>query len=152
MCKSIPGTQKHLTMDQRITIEKGLDQGRSLRSIALQLGKDPTTISKEIKKHRSFQEHNHFNDSKNKCALVKDCKKKNICVNSVITAIPIAMTSLLALIIAQSWIKLLLSAMPAARKVDAGWTKPIIGPRPLIGNTAQFCLNPGPVSIFLRKI
>lgn len=68
-----------MTMDQRIMIEKGLDQGRSLRSIALQLGKDPTTISKEIKKHRSFQEHNHFNESKNKCALIKDCKKKNIC-------------------------------------------------------------------------
>ena len=67
MCKSIPGTQKHMTLDQRIMIEKGLDQGSSLRSIALQLGKDPTTISKEIKKHRSIQEHNHFNESKNKC-------------------------------------------------------------------------------------
>lgn len=54
MCKSIPGTQKHMTMDQRIMIEKGLDQGASLRSIALQLGKDPTTISKEIKKRRIF--------------------------------------------------------------------------------------------------
>lgn len=79
MCKFIPGNQKHMTMDQRIIIEKGLDQGSSLRSIALQLGKDPTTISKEIKKHRSIQEHSHFNESKNKCALIKDCKKKNIC-------------------------------------------------------------------------
>ena len=26
MCKSIPGTQKHMTLDQRIMIEKGLDQ------------------------------------------------------------------------------------------------------------------------------
>ena len=79
MCESIPGTQKHMTMDQRIMIEKGLDQGSSFRSIALQLEKDPTTISREIKKHRIFQEHNHFNESKNKCALIKDCKKKNIC-------------------------------------------------------------------------
>ena len=79
MCKSIPGTQKHMTMDQRIIIEKGLDQGSSIRSIALQLGKDPTTISKEIKKHRTIQEHSPFNESKNKCALLKDCKKKNIC-------------------------------------------------------------------------
>ena len=46
-----------MTLDDRISIEKGLDQHLSLRSIALQLGKDPTTISKEIKKHRSFQEH-----------------------------------------------------------------------------------------------
>lgn len=42
-------TQKHMTLDDRISIEKGLDQHLSLRSIALQLGKDPTTISKEIK-------------------------------------------------------------------------------------------------------
>lgn len=72
-------TQKHMTLDDRISIEKGLDQHLSLRSIALQLGKDSTTISKEIKKHRSFQEHNRFNEPANKCALAKDCKKKNIC-------------------------------------------------------------------------
>ena len=68
-----------MTMDDRVVIEKGLDQKRSLRSIAAQLGKDPTTISKEIKKHRSFHEHNHFNEPRNKCALAKDCRKKNIC-------------------------------------------------------------------------
>lgn len=79
MSKQITGNQKHMTMDDRIVIEKGLDQKRSLRSIAAQLGKDPTTISKEIKKHRSFHEHNHFNEPRNKCALAKDCRKKNIC-------------------------------------------------------------------------
>lgn len=79
MPKQITGNQKHMTMDDRIVIEKGLDQKRSLRSIAAQLGKDPTTISKEIKKHRSFHEHNHFNEPRNKCALAKDCRKKNIC-------------------------------------------------------------------------
>lgn len=109
MCKSIPGNQKHMTMDQRIIIEKGLDQGNSLRSIALQLGKDPTTISKEIKKHRTIQEPSRFNESKNKCALIKECKKRisvksmlryaKECVNSAATVIPIAMTSFLAVII-----------------------------------------------------
>ena len=78
MNNSKTATQKHMTLDDRISIEKGLDQHLSLRSIALQLGKNPTTISKEIKKHRSFQEHNHFNEPANKCALAKDCKKKNI--------------------------------------------------------------------------
>lgn len=58
MCKSIPGTKKHLTIERRIIIEKGLDQEDSLRSISLQIGKDPTTRSKEIKKYRSIQEHN----------------------------------------------------------------------------------------------
>lgn len=79
MCKKIPGNQKHMTLDDRIIIEKGLEQRQSLRSIALSLGKDPTTISKEIKKHSTIHEHNHFNEPKNKCALFKDCKKKNIC-------------------------------------------------------------------------
>lgn len=79
MSKQITGNQKHMTMEDRIVIEKGLDQKCSLRCIAIQLGKDPTTISKEIKKHRSFQEHNHFNEPRNKCALAKDCRKKNIC-------------------------------------------------------------------------
>lgn len=79
MCKSIPGNQKHMTMDHRITIEKELDKHMSLRSIALLLGKDPTTIAKEIKKHRTMQEHNHFNEPKNKCAFFKNCKKKDIC-------------------------------------------------------------------------
>lgn len=79
MNKTITSNQKHMTLDDRILIEKGLDQHLSLRSIAMQLEKDPTTISKEIKKHRSFQQHNSFNESKNKCALSKDCKKKNIC-------------------------------------------------------------------------
>ncbi len=68
-----------MTLDDRIAIEKGLEQKCSLRSIAIQLGKDPTTISKEIKKHRFLQEHNHFNEPKNKCALFGSCKKKNIC-------------------------------------------------------------------------
>lgn len=79
MSKTIPGNQKHMTLDDRITIEKGLEQHQSLRSIALALGKDPTTISKEIKKHRTLHEHNHFNEPRNKCTFFKDCKKKNIC-------------------------------------------------------------------------
>jgi len=79
MSKSIPGNQKHMTMDNRVAIEKGLDTKLSLRSIAIQLGKDPTTIAKEIKKHRTFQEHNHYNEPKNKCVHALSCKKKNIC-------------------------------------------------------------------------
>lgn len=79
MSKLIPGNQKHLTPDDRVEIEKGLDAKRSLRSIALQLGKDPTTISKEIKKHRTMRPHNSFNDRPNKCALSRNCTKKNIC-------------------------------------------------------------------------
>lgn len=68
-----------MTLDDRIAIEKGLEQKLSLRSIARSLQKDSTTIAKEIKKHRLLQEHNPFNDPKNKCVLFKDCKKKYVC-------------------------------------------------------------------------
>ena len=40
MNNSKTATQKHMTLDDRISIEKGLDQHLSLRSIALQLGKN----------------------------------------------------------------------------------------------------------------
>ena len=66
MSKSIPGNQKHMTMDDRIVIEKGLDANQSLRSIAQQLGKDPTTIAKEIKKHRTMRKHNDYSIKPNK--------------------------------------------------------------------------------------
>lgn len=79
MSKILSENQKHMNLDCRIIIEKELDKHTSLRQIALQLGKDPTTISKEIKKHRIEQPHNRFNEPSNRCANFKDCKKKNIC-------------------------------------------------------------------------
>ena len=134
MNNSKTATQKHMTLDDRISIEKGLDQHLSLRSIALQLGKDPTTISKEIKKHRSFQEHNRFNEPANKCALAKDCKKKNICgtmplfakgcADPAIIATLTARTLFLDLTIAVCWIKPLLSAMVAVKRIPAASIKP----------------------------
>lgn len=71
--------QKHMTQDDRVVIEKGLDQSKSLKSIAIELDKDPTTISKDIKKHRSFQEHNKFNDKPFRCSNFNSCTKKNLC-------------------------------------------------------------------------
>jgi hypothetical protein len=47
--------QKHLTRDSRHTIERGLNDGFSFKEIGRQLGKDCTTISKEIRNHRVFE-------------------------------------------------------------------------------------------------
>lgn len=79
MSKKIQTNQKHMTQDNRVVIEKGLDTSRPLCSIAQELGKDPTTIAKEIRKHRIFQEHNKFNEPAFRCALAKDCHRKNVC-------------------------------------------------------------------------
>jgi len=42
---------KHLTLDERQVIQEGLDKGLSFRAIAESIGRDPTTVSKEVKKH-----------------------------------------------------------------------------------------------------
>ncbi|NJP41587.1 helix-turn-helix domain-containing protein, partial [Oscillospiraceae bacterium HV4-5-C5C] len=45
-------TQKHLTKDERRSIEVQLNQNRSFRSIARSLDKHPSTISREVQAHR----------------------------------------------------------------------------------------------------
>ncbi len=40
---------KHLTLDDRIAIQKTLKEGRSFVDIAAVIGKDPSTVSKESK-------------------------------------------------------------------------------------------------------
>jgi hypothetical protein len=54
MSKEIRVNQKHLTLDNRIFIEKSLDNGMSFKDISKHISKDPTTISKEVKKHRQL--------------------------------------------------------------------------------------------------
>ena len=79
MSKAIPGNHKHMTQDNRVIIEKRLDAAVSLRKIAEEVGKDPSTVSKEIKKHRILHPHNSFNEPRNKCDLFGLCMKKRLC-------------------------------------------------------------------------
>ena len=46
-----PKKNKHLTLDDRIEIHNLLDRGMSFKAIAKIIGKDQTTVSKEVKKH-----------------------------------------------------------------------------------------------------
>lgn len=70
-----------MNQEDRVIIEKGLDSSRTLSSIATELCKDPTTLAKEIKKHRIFQEHNSYNEPAVRCALARDCHRKHVCNN-----------------------------------------------------------------------
>jgi IS30 family transposase len=68
----LKGNQKHLTLSQRIEIEKGLNYNRFFAEIAMTLEKDPSTISKEVRKYRAEKAMiNHINsearDSLNGC-------------------------------------------------------------------------------------
>ena len=44
---------KHMDLDDRIEIQDCLNHGVTFKAIARRIGKDPTTISKEVKKHLS---------------------------------------------------------------------------------------------------
>ncbi len=79
MDTSAVNRQKHMTQEDRITVETGLNEGKSLKEIASLIGKDPTTISKEIRKHRTFPPRNTFNDSTNQCANIRECRHTNLC-------------------------------------------------------------------------
>lgn len=74
---------EHLTKELRERIEEGIRNGERLKDIAKAISKDPTTISKEVKKHKgkSFKYGNFHND-KNKCTVCKNylnCTIRNAC-------------------------------------------------------------------------
>ena len=78
MSKSIRGNNRHLTLEDRIYIEKCLEQQMAFKDIAKFLCKDPTSISKEVKKHRILKPKNSFNSS-NDCKHRRTCNRKNVC-------------------------------------------------------------------------
>ena len=47
---------RHMTLDERIEIQDCLNHGMSFKAIARRIGKDPTTVSKEVKKHLEISE------------------------------------------------------------------------------------------------
>lgn len=69
----------HLTLDERNYIEQELMKNTSFKEIALYLGKDPSTISKEVKKHRIKKEGQSIHIGFNHCARRYNCYRKNIC-------------------------------------------------------------------------
>ena len=55
MSKNIPGNNKHLTLSDRSYIESSICKGESFIGIAKYLCKDPSTIGKDVIKHRIFK-------------------------------------------------------------------------------------------------
>lgn len=59
----------HLTLDERATIEISLKEGASFTKIGRTLGKDPSTISKEVKNHNQVVRKGSYNP----CAKRTNC-------------------------------------------------------------------------------
>lgn len=68
----------HLTVQERIIIEKGIENGSTKAAITLTIGKDKSTVGKEIKKHRELV---HKSSYKINCANMKNCSHNHVCDN-----------------------------------------------------------------------
>lgn len=81
MSKEIKGNGKHLTLDDRTTLQAGLDQKKSFRAIAKELHKDPSTLSKEVRLNRTAYGRCYYNAHamENVCKYRRTCQKTNIC-------------------------------------------------------------------------
>ena len=66
----------HLTYDDRLTIQSSLAVHLSFKAIGLILGKDPSTIAKEVKNHLKFEAKGSFNP----CLHRKTCThNRDVC-------------------------------------------------------------------------
>lgn len=72
---------KHLMLEDRTTIQLELDKGTSFKEIASLLGKDCTTISKEVRKHISKEKTGAMGRAFNDCLVNvrRDCKIHSLC-------------------------------------------------------------------------
>lgn len=72
-------TIKHLCEEERIYIVNSLNADFTVTQIAKAICKDPTTVSKEIKKHRVLKIPHGTTGFYNTCKHLRSCTKTNIC-------------------------------------------------------------------------
>jgi IS30 family transposase len=70
----------HLTLDDRLEIQLLLKKGENFTWIADSIGKNPTTIAREVKAHRYLSDSSTGNDCiyRNECNLPSECLKRGI--------------------------------------------------------------------------
>jgi len=83
---NISTAKKHLTLDERIEIQDCLYKGMTFKAIAKRIGKDPTTVSKEVKKHIQTNKSLHCTDETAVCSsllkapfVCNPCQKRRTC-------------------------------------------------------------------------
>ena len=76
MAVQCKGNQTHLSLSDRIYIEQGLERRLSFKDIAAFIQKDPTTISKEIRRHRCIKAQDRRTAL---CTLRNSCTKMHMC-------------------------------------------------------------------------
>jgi IS30 family transposase len=72
-------TFKHFTLEERVTIQSELNSGKSFKSIAEQLGKAPSSITREVRKHIEQKESGSYGRQFNDCANRSTCSLEDVC-------------------------------------------------------------------------
>ncbi|HML37966.1 MAG TPA: IS30 family transposase [Bacillota bacterium] len=72
---------RHLILSERIIIEQRLQEKESFKRIGRELGKDPTTIAKEVRNHIQFRKSGCYGKCFNNCLIRKDCTVRHLCGN-----------------------------------------------------------------------
>mgnify|MGYP002858666559 CR=1 FL=1 len=70
---------KHLNLDGRCTLSAMLKEQRSFKEIGEELGKDPTTISKEVRNHMVFEKTGAYGRPYNSCIHRYSCDRRMVC-------------------------------------------------------------------------
>ena len=64
---------KHLTLDQRITIQVELERNTPIKAIARMIGKAPRTVAREIKQRRATRNAKPYGRTNNRCIRRDRC-------------------------------------------------------------------------------
>lgn len=75
-------TYKHLTLNERISIEHYLKKSYSFKAISRELNRDCTTISKEIKHHITKKRSGAYGKAFNNCIYRLNCNQSYLCDDS----------------------------------------------------------------------
>lgn len=78
------GISKHLSLSERITIEKMLNERFAFKGIGRELGRDCTTISKEVRGHRTFKKSGAYGRPFNDCIHRYDCLESTLCAEDTL--------------------------------------------------------------------
>lgn len=75
---------KQLTLRERVFIEKSLEKDYTFATIARNLNRSPSTIAREIKRHRVFVERFHT-VGENDCVLYTKCLRNKLCEDAPVS-------------------------------------------------------------------
>ena len=141
------GNQKHLTFAQRVDIEKGLTENKSFAEIARMIGKDPSTVSKEVRLHAHTKERPDAGYTNPPASTAKNARLYAFVMNSAVLSARSAKSRICVVSMyvrvmklqnAKNWINRPMSAMAAPKRLTALCPESFIPPSMLTMNIAAF--------------